>query len=93
MTTSGPIGRSRSRDAEGALDTLTEGLELNGIRVPSLGLDVASLADSSGRTPLIHLGSIAPSVARQLGKALLAAHAATLRDGNVGEAGSRGGAS
>lgn len=66
----------RYADADGAFDTLSEGLELHGIRLPSLGMDLAAFADTQdpARPVLIQLGSVTPETARRLGKALLLAH-------------------
>ncbi|MDJ1138274.1 hypothetical protein [Streptomyces iconiensis] len=66
----------RLADADGAFDTLSEGLELHGIRLPSLGMDLATLADTQepARPVLIQLGAVSPETARRLGKALLLAH-------------------
>lgn len=82
--------KSRIADADGALGTLAEGLEVAGVRLPSLGIDLASLAEEGhdrARPALIHLGAVTPDVARALGKALLRAHCMARREA---EGGARG---
>ncbi|MCT4356356.1 hypothetical protein M5362_24830 [Streptomyces sp. Je 1-79] len=71
----GAMGRETAvdeiRDARAARDELRAALAEVGVRLPSLGLDLVSLA-SPHLTPLVDLGRCRPDVARRLASALRA---------------------
>lgn len=73
----------RFADVDGAYATLAQGLELHGIRLPSLAVDVVTLADEQvpARSALIRLGSVTPETARRLGEALMVARGPLLGGG------------
>ncbi|MBM4794851.1 hypothetical protein HXP44_22990 [Streptomyces sioyaensis] len=59
----------RVRDAEQARDELRTALKDVGITLPSLGLDIVSLAGDFPR-PLVDLGRCTPDLARRIAESL-----------------------
>ncbi|QTZ92899.1 hypothetical protein SU9_016615 [Streptomyces auratus AGR0001] len=59
----------RIRDAEQARDELRAALKDEGITLPSLGLDIVSLAGDFPR-PLVDLGRCTPDLARRIAASL-----------------------